>query len=124
MSKIKERPECRKKINDILKNAGAVTFEEKYYYLRRLYSDNLDESDKPIKERKYNNNMVKQIEKMFDELQHVYAFIESDIIRRKIKRKCADCGKKHMVNMTDQYRYIHGEKVRFLCSSCRPLRKF
>ena len=114
--KIKERQEEREKIEEILKEAGAKTFEEKYWKLWSMYLGN----DK----KKYNGNMEKQIEKMHIERHEVYASIERNIRRRSIKRKCASCGKIHMVNMADQHLYVTGQPVKFLCSICRPKRMF
>ena len=121
MNKIKERPECRKIVERILKDAGAVTFADKYWCLRRFYSDNID---KPMEKREYTGDTVKQIEKMYYERHELYAEVERDILKRKIHRKCAKCGKKHMVNMEDQLLHINGVKVKFICSTCRPPRKF
>lgn len=119
---IKERPECRKKINEIMKKAGAVTFEEKYYFLRNIWFDNIEELAKD--KMKYDADTRKQIEKMFYELHGVYAELEREIREYKTMRKCAECGTKHMVNMEDYRKHVFGEKVKFLCFTCRPKRKF
>ena len=113
---MKERPKCRERIEKILKDAGAVTFEEKYWKLWKMFLDS--------EKRKDNEDMRKEIDIMFHEKHEVYASIERNIRRKNIRRKCTKCGKNHMVNMVDQHLYVTGQQVKFLCSICRPKRKF
>lgn len=124
MSQIKERRECREKIMDILTEVGAVAVYDRYLKLRSMYFDNLGEKEKQKKQRRFNEDMRKQIEKMFYALHDVYAGLEREIRRDKQYRKCTKCGKRHMIHMEDFRKEVYGEPVQCMCSQCRPKSKF
>lgn len=107
---------------EILKEAiHFPRFEDRYNTLFSLYGDSIHDIDKPKEEQKFYPELKKFIHDMF--IEDYYNIIDVDIMnriqKRNILRTCASCGTRYMPDPMDYYNSTHGEKVKFLCPSCK-----